>query len=902
MEQTLERYEKVVGTWDDEHVKALLHFPRFPMRLIQQEPWQAWIGERGGLKAVYAYLRGYPHSPSHRRILDVVLSNPEAIADFYANELNVSRATYFYQLRELVPALVQTLNCWEVNSPSPTTLQGPSENIPPVQPTLPVPLTNLVGVESALQSLIQLLLREDVRLLTLLGTGGIGKTRLSIELTRRLGDRYGSEVCFVDLSALRDHTQVGQAIAQTLGLKEEGEPYLKAYLRPKEFLLVLDNFECLLPARALITELLATAPRLKILVTSRAPLHVYGEHEFVVPPLAMPDIESVKDPELWAQSPAVALFVQRAQAVNPAFTLNSKNIEAVVELCLRMEGIPLAIELTAFQVKYFSPQAMLVRLSNVHRLNFLSHVPKQLPPHQQTMRDMLNWSYDLLSPDLQTLFCRLAVFPGGFTMEAAEAICADQAGVLLDVQVGLTALADQSLLEQRVDTDGEPRFHMLGMTREYAQEQLQLRGEKDALEQVHTRYYLQLAEEYSTNKATQTRETTFLMLQREYANLRAAIQWAIDHREGELGLRFVVVLWDFWKSFGDLGEGRQFTQSLLEQTVSLRLPIRGRVLRLSGWLAHDMRDHTTMLWAFQASHELSKSLGDRCGVGLALHGLGELAQLRGQPEQAREHLEQSLKLFDELENKKHIAWSLDLLGRVELSRGNLSEAQAYFEKSLDSFRGLSSISGLTLSLVHLGQSLFYQGLIDQATPLFEECLHVNREAGKTRSSSFALALNYLSEIAVLRSQPELARELNGQSLKLSKNAGYDWCVELGIFTAGLLAMRSGELESAAFCFQENLNLQQSLKEHWRSLAVLEATAELSVARREWLGAARLFGVAESLQGTLGILQMPVYRQDYESSLATLKEQIDAAVLTEARSAGQALSLEQALAYALRCLE
>ncbi len=872
------------------------------MRLIQQEPWQAWIGERGGLKAVYAYLRGYPHSPSHRRILDVVLSNPESIADFYANELNVSRATYFYQLRELVPALVQTLNCWELNSPSPATASISPENIPSIQPTLPVPLTNLVGVEAVMQSLMRLLLREDVRLLTLLGTGGIGKTRLSIELTRRLGDRYSNGVCFVDLSALRDPTQVGQAIAQTLGLKEEGDAYLKAYLRPKEFLLVLDNFDCLLPARALVTELLVTAPRLKILVTSRAPLHVYGEHEFIVPPLAMPDIESVKDPELWAQSPAVALFVQRAQAVNPAFVLNSKNIEAVVELCLRMDGIPLAIELTAFQVKYFSPQAMLVRLSNAPRLNFLSQVPKRLPLRQQTMRDMLNWSYDLLSPDLQALFCRLAVFPGEFTIEAAEAICSDQAGIQLDVQMGLTALADQSLIEQRVDTDGEPRFRMLGMTREYALEQLQQRGEKDVLEHVHTGYYLQLAEEYSAKKAVQTSETTFGLFQREYPNMRAAVQWTIDQREGELGLRFIAALWDFWKSFGNLREGRQFTQSLLEQTVSLRLPIRGRVLRLSGWLAHDMRDYTSMLWAFQASHELSKSLGDDCGVGLALHGLGELAQLRGQPEQAREHLEQSLKLFDELENKKHIAWSLDLLGRVELSRGNLSAAQAYFEKSLDSFRVLSSNSGLTLALVHLGQSLFYQGLIDLAAPLFEECLQMNRETGKTRSSSFALALNYLSEIAVFRSRPELARELNGQSVLLSKNAGYDWCAELGSFTAGLLAMRSGELASAAFCFQENLLLQQSLKEHWRSLAVLEATAELSVARREWLGAARLFGVAESLRATLGVLPMPVYRPDYESSLATLKEQIDAAALAEARSAGQALSLEQALAYALRCLE
>jgi len=302
-------------------------------------------------------------------------------------------------------------------------------------------------------------------LLTLLGPGGIGKTRLSLELARR----FSGLACFVDLSGLNDPAQVPASIAQSLGLKDGTDSALKSWLRPREFFLVFDNFEQLLPARGLVTALLAAAPRLKILVTSRVALHVYGEHEFIVPPLAMSDIEAIKDQQLWAQSPAVALFVQRAQAVNPNFTLNNENVEAVAELCLRTEGLPLAIELAAFQVKYFSPQAMLNRLST-SRLEFLSQVPKRLPPHQQNLRAMFDWSFNLLVPELQTLFCQIAVFPAGFTIGEARAICEFE-----NIQMGLTALVDHSLLEQQPSSNGEPRFHLPGLAREYALERLSLR-------------------------------------------------------------------------------------------------------------------------------------------------------------------------------------------------------------------------------------------------------------------------------------------------------------------------------------------------------------------------------------------------------------------------------------------
>jgi predicted ATPase len=910
--------EVPAGPWDEEHIKALLHFPRFPVHLIHQEPWQTWILLHGDIKAVYTYLRNYPLSPSHHRILEVVLSSPEEISDVYANRLYISRATYFYQLRELLPALVLALNHWEINqSPDRATQQ---EFSPPSFSSLPYPLNSLVGAEDILNTLTFQLQREEVRLLTLLGPGGIGKTRVSIELARRMCTRLGNNIGFVDLSPFRDPGSVAPAIAQALGIQEGNDlQALIAFLTPREFLLVLDNFEHLLSVSALVTELLAAAPRLKILITSRIALRVYGEHEFIVPPLASPSAEMIRDPDQLARSPSVALFLQRAEAVNPGFTLDEYNAEAVFELCLRMEGIPLAIELAAFQVKYFSPQAMLVRLSNSKRLNFLSQGPKRLHPHQQSPRDILDWSYELLTPELQMLFRRLSIFAGGCTMEAANTVCAlltrngqppdrnasraeDQDGIARQVQAGLTSLVDQSLLQQQSEPNGEPRFYMLEITREYAREQLDAQGETQAVERAHALWYLAFAEKIRPATELDIRHTWVGRLQREYVNIKAAIQWTIDQQEGELGLRYIATLWNFWKFCGYQQDCRQITQTILAQTANLHQPLRAQVLRLSGWLAHDLRDFTAMLGSFQASFELSSLLDDRAGVGLARLGLGALAQLRGQWDLARDHAQICLQLFRELDDPRQLAWSIDLMGRIELGQGNLPEAQRLFQESLAHFRSLGSQAATAFVLSHLGQATFYQGDIRKSQSLLEESLELSNATGDTRSPVVAMIQNYLAEIAIHTKQLSRSRELINQCLALCKDTGYTWCTELGNYTAGLLALEEGDIPSARGYFQTSLSLQQSLKEHWRSIALLEIVACLLVIRQEWLAAGRLYGAAINLRNSLVISALPVYRSLHEQSLQQLRNHLKAETLDEAWNAGQSLSLDQAVIYALRCVE
>ena len=459
---------------------------------------------------------------------------------------------------------------------------------------LPSPLTPLIGREQDAAEVCALLQRSEVRLVTLRGAGGVGKTRLALQVATDLQGGFVDGVFFIALASLRDPDLVVPTIAHRLGLTETGDwPLLErlyASLGEKHMLLVLDNFEQVATAAPQLSELLVACPRIKLLVTSRAVLHIGEEYEYAVPPLAVPDLQhlpQLPEPEKLLQSAAVALFLQRARAIKPAFQLTPANAGAIAEICVRLDGLPLAIELAAARINLLSPRALLERLS--HRLAVLTSTSQDMPARQQTLRSTLTWSYDLLRTEVQQLFGYLSVFVGGCTLEAVEAVCgtSDDPATLSGFSIldGVASLVDTSLLNAAEQEDQEIRFTMLETIREYGWERLISSGEARVIQRAHAAYYLRLAEEAELKLTGPAQRVWLKRLEREHENLRAAMQWWMDQGESEMALRLGGALFRFWWMHGNVREGREWMEKAMmgsEETAAL---VRAKALGCAGSLA-----------------------------------------------------------------------------------------------------------------------------------------------------------------------------------------------------------------------------------------------------------------------------------------------------------------------------